>query len=465
MRRDIVSITQTKLRADSSTLPMTMIDEHAPLAFCDVLPKQVDVVVIGGGIIGISTAWFLVKNGLSVLVCEKGRIAGEQSSRNWGWVRQQGRDYAELPIVMDSLTIWDGLMEEVGEDLGFTRKGVLYLGETETDLAEYEDWLDIAKQHQLDTRLLTSREVDELIVDSPGQWLGGLYTASDGRAEPFQAVPAIARALQHKGCKIKENCAVRVLDEKAGAVCGVVTECGVVEAQAVVCAGGAWSSMFMRNAGIALPQLTVRATVARTGKAPDIFQGNAASADLAFRRRKDGGYTVALSDFAEHFLALDSCRHFSKFLPSLRASWSATRFRFSGDLMKRFSELGRWTGDAVSPFERTRVLNPPPSEWAVRQMSKRLKKRLPRLSEVTFEESWAGMIDTTPDFVPVMDEVPGKPKFYVATGFSGHGFGIGPGAGRVMADMVLGRSPAHALERFRFSRFTDGTRMVLGPVL
>ena len=85
-----------------------MIDEHAPLAFCDVLPKQVDVVVIGGGIIGISTAWFLVKNGLSVLVCEKGRIAGEQSSRNWGWVRQQGRDSAELPFVMDSLTIWDG---------------------------------------------------------------------------------------------------------------------------------------------------------------------------------------------------------------------------------------------------------------------------------------------------------------------------------------------------------------------
>ena len=133
--------------------------------------------------------------------------------------------------------------------------------------------------------------------------------------------------------------------------------------------------------------------------------------------------------------------------------------------MKRFSELRRWTGDAVSPFERTRVLNPPPSEWAVRQMSKRLKKRLPRWSDVTFEESWAGMIDTTPDFVPVMDEVPGKPNFYVATGFSGHGFGIGPGAGRVMADMVLGRPPAQELERFRFSRFTDGSRLVLGPVL
>lgn len=442
-----------------------MISEQSPVTFQDALPESVDVVVIGGGIIGISTAWFLTKTGVSVLVCEKGRVAGEQSSRNWGWVRQQCRDYAELPIVMDSLNVWDTLAQETGEDLGFTRKGVMYLAQSDAELTEYEDWLEIAKQHQLDTRILTGAEVDEFVTDNQGQWRGGLYTASDGRAEPFKAVPALARAVQRLGCKIVENCAVRTLDEQAGTVNGVVTERGTVKTQAVVCAAGAWSSTFLRNLNLDLPQLIVRATVARTAPAPDVFAGNAASSDFAFRRREDGGYTIALGGFSEHFVGADSFRHFSKFLPGLRATWRATRVRFGDGLLTRFSRPTHWSGDSVTPFEQTRVLNPPPSAQAVARMRTRLQNRLPSLSDIAFEDSWAGMIDATPDFVPVMDAMPGTRGFYLATGFSGHGFGIGPGAGRVMADMVQGRSPAHDLDRFRFSRFTDGSPIVLGPVI
>lgn len=442
-----------------------MISEQSPVTFQDALPESVDVVVIGAGIIGISTAWFLAKSGVSVLVCEKGRVAGEQSSRNWGWVRQQGRDYAELPIAMDSLNVWDTLAQETGEDLGFTRKGVMYLAQSEAELAEYEQWLEIAKQHQLDTRMLTGAEVDALITDNPGQWRGGLYTASDGRAEPFKVVPALARAAQRLGCKIAENCAVRTLDEQAGSISGAITEQGTVKTQAVVCAAGAWSSTFARNLGVDLPQLIVRATVARTAPAPDVFAGNAASSDFAFRRREDGGYTLALSGFSEHFIGADSFRYLTNFLPALRSSWRVTRVRFGNGLMQRFSQPARWDADSITPFEQTRVLNPAPSAWAVEQMRKRLAKRLPSLSDIVFEASWAGMIDTTPDFVPVMDEVSGKRGFYIATGFSGHGFGIGPGAGRVMADMVQGRAPPHDLDRFRLSRFTDGSPIVLGPVL
>ena len=444
---------------------MVMISEQSPVTFKDALPGSVDVVIIGAGIIGISTAWFLARSGVSVLVCEKGRVAGEQSSRNWGWVRQQGRDYAELPIAMDSLNIWDTLAQETGEDVGFTRKGVIYLAETEAELARHEQWLGIAKQHQLDTRLLTGPKVDELITDNPGQWRGALYTASDGRAEPSKAVPALARAAQRLGCKIVENCAVRTIDEQAGAVRGVITEHGEVKTQAVVCAAGAWSSAFARNMGIDLPQLTVRATVARTAPAPDVFAGNAAAHDFAFRRRQDGGYTLALSGFSEHFVGPNSFRYLSNFLPSLRAAWRETRVRFGDGIIERFTQPTHWDGDTVTPFERTRVLNPAPSAWAVEQMHKRLAKRLPSLSGLAFEESWAGMIDTMPDFVPVMDEAPGRRGFYIATGFSGHGFGIGPGAGRVMAEMVQGRAPAHDLDRFRWSRFTDGSAVELGPLL
>ncbi len=439
--------------------------DQSPLTFQDDLPESVDVVVIGAGVIGISTAWFLSKAGISVLVCDKGRVAGEQSSRNWGWIRQQARDPDELPIVIDSLNSWESLAAELGEDIGFSRQGVLYAAQTEAELAEHEKWLDTAQQHQLDTRMLSGAEVDALIKDKPGQWVGGMYTPSDAKAEPWKAVPALAKALQARGGLIREGCAVRSLDVQAGKVAGVVTEHGRVNAQSVVCAGGAWSTLFMANLGVNLPQLTVRATVVKTAPAPDIYAGAAALGEVAIRRRQDGGYTIASSGTNEHYVGADSFRHFFKFLPALAASSRYLRLRFGGDLLQRLRPRRRWREDEVTPFEQTRVLNPEPSARALERMRAGLKKRVPQLAELPFEEAWAGMIDVTPDVVPVMDEVADYPGLYLATGFSGHGFGIGPGAGRVMADMIMGKPAAHDLARFRMARFSDGSKMRPGPGL
>ncbi|TMV67027.1 FAD-binding oxidoreductase, partial [Thioclava sp. BHET1] len=167
------------------------ISEANPASFTDALPPKADAVVIGGGVIGVMTAWFLRRKGLSVVLCEKGRIAGEQSSRNWGWVRQQGRDAAELPIMMEASRLWPEIAKEADADLGFRREGVLYISNTEKDLAEHEAWLEIARQHQLDTRLLSRQEVLDMLPganpDWPGGLQGGLWTASDGRAEPWIA--------------------------------------------------------------------------------------------------------------------------------------------------------------------------------------------------------------------------------------------------------------------------------------
>ena len=439
--------------------------DSTPIQWQDPLPDAVDVVVIGGGVIGISTAWFLAKSGVSVLVCDKGRVAGEQSSRNWGWIRQQSRDPAELPIMIDSINTWELISKELGADIGFKRQGVLNVAATEEDLADREKWLDTAHQHQLDTRILSGAEVDDLLKDKPGQWKGALFTARDGQAEPFKAVPALAKGLREKGGLIREACAVRSIDMQHGNVAGVVTEHGYVKAQSVVCASGAWSSVFMANLGINLPQLTVRATVMRTAPAPDIYQGCASVGEVAIRRRQDNGYTVASSSTNEHFIGADSFRHFFKFLPALSASVKYINLRFHDDLIKRLLPVRRWRDDEITPFEQTRILNPTPSQKAITAMKKGLKKRLPQLSELPIEEAWAGMIDVTPDVVPVMDEISDCPGLFVATGFSGHGFGIGPGAGKVMANMVMGNRPAHNLDRFRFSRFTDGSKMMPGPGL
>ncbi len=209
----------------------------------------------------------------------------------------------------------------------------------------------------------------------------------------------------------------------------------------------------------------MRATVARTAPAPDIYAGNATLGEVAIRRRQDGGYTVASSSTNEHFISADSFRYLFKYLPALKASVRFIRLRFGDDLVTRLLPTRRWQADQVTPFEQQRVLNPEPSLKALNAMRAGLEKRVPSLGQVPFDEAWAGMIDVTPDVVPVMDEVSAYPGLFLATGFSGHGFGIGPGAGRVMADMVMGRPAAHDLSRFRFNRFYDGSPMQPGPGL
>jgi glycine/D-amino acid oxidase-like deaminating enzyme len=444
---------------------MPIPSDSSPVTFQDPLPTTVDVVVMGAGVIGISTAWFLRDAGVSVFVCEKGRVAGEQSSRNWGWIRQQGRDAAEVPIAVDSVNLWEQLSRELDEDIGFARSGVLYTARTDRELARFERWISIAERYQLDTRMLTAAEVDTLVDDNPNQWKGGMFTPSDARAEPFVAVPALARALRKRGGLIRECCAVRTLDVEAGRVSGVVTEHGRVRANTVVCAAGAWSTRFLGNLGVNLPQLTARATVARTAPCPTIYEGGATLGEVAIRRRRDGGYTVAAGSRNEHFAGRDTLRYFSDFLPAFRASTRWLDLRFGGDLLARLFPTRRWTGDDVTPFERVRVLNPEPSRDALRQMRDGLRKRVPKLADLPFEESWAGMIDVMPDVVPVMDRVAQYPGLYLATGFSGHGFGIGPGAGKVMAEMVMGKAPRHDLHRFRMARFSDGSKKEIGPGL
>ena len=193
--------------------------------------------MIGAGVIGTATAYFLARRGARVALCEKGRVAGEQSSRNWGWVRQQGRDPAELPIMMESNRLWRGLARETGEkDLAFTASGCVYLAENERELVKYEEWCDLAKQHQLDTRMLSAEEARAAVSGLEGRWTGGMLTPSDGRAEPFVAVPALARATRRLGVSITESCAVRTIETTGGQVRTVHTEHGPMRAERVVLA-------------------------------------------------------------------------------------------------------------------------------------------------------------------------------------------------------------------------------------
>src|SRR6185312_5898699 len=110
------------------------------------LPERVRVVVIGGGIIGVTTALYLAEKGHSVALCEKGRIGAEQSSRNWGWCRTMGRDAREIPLAIESLRLWRGMNERIGRETGYRQVGIAYLCETEKEIAAQESWLAEARQ-------------------------------------------------------------------------------------------------------------------------------------------------------------------------------------------------------------------------------------------------------------------------------------------------------------------------------
>ena len=442
------------------------ITEATPARFNAALPARADVVVIGGGVIGVMTAWFLRERGLSVVVCEKGRIAGEQSGRNWGWVRQQGRDPAELPIMVESLSIWKSLAATLGDRLGFRQTGVLYLARTEAEIAGFEAWTEHARAHQLDTRMMSAAEVQAMLKGAVAPWTAGLFTASDARAEPWVAVPALAEAAVEKGATIREACAVRGLDLAAGRVAGVVTEAGRIACDHVVVAAGAWSRLFLGRHGIRIPQLSVLASVAATEPMPEIFPGNAADDDFAFRRRADGGYSIAPGARHDFFIGRDAFASLGTYLPILKKDFRSTTYRLAAPrgFPDAWGTPRRWALDGTSPFERQRVLNPAPNLRTLAAVQDSFAKAFPALGRPRLKAAWAGMIDSLPDVVPIVDHAP-IPGLTIATGMSGHGFGIGPGMGRVLADVVTGRAPGHDLHRFRLARFSDGSPITPGPSL
>jgi glycine/D-amino acid oxidase-like deaminating enzyme len=435
-----------------------------PVASDETLPTRTGVVVIGGGIIGVCTAFSLAKKGVPVVVCEKGHIAGEQSSRNWGWVRKMGRDPREIPLAIEALRLWGDMNEAVGAETGYRNCGIIYLCKTQEDLAKKTAWLEAAQPYQLDTRLITGAEAKAKLPGLAGEWAGALYTESDGRGEPQMAAPAIAEAARRLGAGIVTQCAVRGIETKGGKISGVVTEKGRIACDVVVLAGGAWSSLFCGNNGIRLPQLKVLSSVMRTEPLSGAPETSASGGQFGFRKRLDGGYNIGGWSANVFDLTWDTFKFLSDFMPAIRTQRDNVRLRVGRGFIEDWQIPRHWSLDETSPFERVRTLDPEPYQPILDGAKQAIGGAFPAFKDVRIAESWGGMIDVTPDIVPVISGVDSMEGFFIATGFSGHGFGIAPGAGRLMADLVTGDTPAVDPSEYRFSRFTDGSRPGPSPV-
>ncbi|NNF17856.1 MAG: FAD-binding oxidoreductase [Gammaproteobacteria bacterium] len=421
------------------------------------IPASADVVIIGGGIVGVCTAWFLAKQGVNVTLCEKGHIAGEQSGRNWGWVRVQARDTREMPMIIDSLNIWRGLADEIGEDVGYVQTGTLFAASSDAQLEKFSAWLKVADEYGIDTRILSPEDLAQHVRGHAVTWRGAMYTATDARAEPHKATTAIARAAARKGATVLSACAVRGIETAGGRVSAVVTEHGRIRTSVVLCAAGAWSSMFCRALGVSVPQLKVRGTVVRTSGGDDVLDGNLFDDHLGIRRRQDGGYTIAHGTMLDHPITPATFRFAFKFLPALMQEHKGLRLSIGREFLDEWRTPKTWALDDISPFEKTRVLNPAPNPKVVRGIRQNMKRVFPGLASAQIVEAWAGMVETSPDVVPMIEQIASIPGFHVATGFSGHGFGIGPGAGRALAGLLTGSDTGIDLTPFRLSRFFDGT--------
>lgn len=421
------------------------------------LPPFADVVVIGGGIVGISAAYAVAKKGYSVALVEKGYFAGEQSSRNWGWVRQQNRDFRELPLAQRSLEMWGGLSEELGADTGFRRTGLIYVTNKQGDLDNWSRWAEKARDFQMHSRVLTAAEAKAMSPGSNGDWVGGIHSPTDGKAEPSLAGPVIAEGARKLGATLHQNCAARGLETTTGRVSAVVTEKGAIRTNAVLVAGGVWTSMFCRHHGIAMPLAGIRSTSFFTAPAPEITDAAIAMPDLAFRRRLDGGYTIGISGRGLLELTPQGLMYAKPFWPTFKKRHRLLTVRVGKSFFSGPEALTRWSNDSVSPFERMRTYDPPPQEELIAFALKRIPELYPQLAGIQIAHKYGGLVDFTADWLPVISAIDKLPGLHVAAGFSAHGFGIGPAAGRLAADLITGDSPIVDPTPFRYSRLVDGT--------
>ncbi|MCI9867545.1 FAD-binding oxidoreductase [Rhizobium skierniewicense] len=418
------------------------------------LPAKTTVVVIGGGIVGLTAALTLAERGIPVTVLEKGRVGAEQSSRNLGWIRKMGRAPADVPMSVESDRLWATMPERVGMDVGYRQSGIMYLARTEGEMEMHGKWLNDVSGLSLDSRLLSQNDIDGLVPGGAGQWAGGIYTASDGRAEPTLAASAIANAARRKGAVIIENCAVRTLSLSGGRVSGVVTERGEIRCDQALLAGGLWSRKFLANLGISLPTLPLILSVIRTAPMDGPTEIAVGGPDFSFRKRQDGGYTISQRGALGAPLLLDHLLIGMRYMHMLRGQRQLLRISLGKDFLRDIALPRRWSGKSKSPFEKVRTMDPAANAGLNAEAMENLTRAWPVFRNAVVEEVWAGMMDITPDSLPVVAPVAKIPGFTIASGFSGHGFGTAPAAGELAADLIMAASsPIIDPSPYRLERF------------
>lgn len=367
-----------------------------------------DVVIVGGGLMGASAAFFLRQRGLSVVLLERGLVGQQASGVNFGNVRRQGRFLPQLPLAHRSRDIWGRLPELIGHDAEFLPTGHVRIVYDDAQLAAVEKYAIDAKPWGLDLEILGRTELHKRFPFFGPEVLGGSYAPHDGHANPRLAAPAFARAAAREGAQIVENCEVLhiekgVVDFRVSAADGTT----VTAPLALVCSG-AWGGAMSASFGEPVPITPRGPTMAVTEPMPYAIVpviGVSTRIDhesVYFRQVKRGNIVFG-----------GGLRN-PAFLDDRRAS--------------------------VDPHHTLGQL-------------RELRRVLPALGRLHVLRTWSGVEGYMDDDVPIMGPSVKASGLYYAFGFCGHGFQLGPGVGDVMAELIATGTTSTPIDPFHIRRF------------
>lgn len=422
------------------------------------MEKEADVVVVGGGISGSATAYNLAKRGVKVVLLEKGEVASEGSGRTAAAVRQHGRQPPEIPLMMECIKIWEYLSEELKTDIEFVQGGNMYTAETQEQLTELEDLTRDANEQGLNCRIISAEEARRVVPPLGSPLVGAMYSPRDAHSDPVKTTVAFANAAKEYGAKIYEHCHALGVGVKGGQVDSVITSQGEIKTPVVVNAAGVWANHLAGMLGYHMPVKIIRIFLAETEPLPPTFKtwvrGPFASARQTVRGtiRFGGGYKISV---ALHDLGIEDFQDVGLWIPRF------LKFRYYVRLALERGTLARDI-KRISPFVKDKhsllfpILEPKVDRKGVALREKAFHKMMPSLSKAKVERSWAGLVDFTPDMLPVLGELSRPKGFIMAAGFSGHGYALGPITGKLISELILDSRPSLSLQAFRPSRFAEG---------
>lgn len=367
-----------------------------------------DVVVVGAGISGAASAYELATSGLKVILIDRYGPAAMASGWTLAGVRQSGRHPAELPLARRAVSMWQSLAERLDAPTHYRKRGNLRLARTPEELARLAGMVEEQRAASLDLSLLDAKQVAELAPAVSSAVLGASYCPTDGHADPQATVQAFVDAAVRAGAETRFGEDVLSIDTADGRVTGVTTSAGHIPAGRVILAAGVLGNRLLQPLGLSVPMQVRLVTAVRTVPvAPMLDQViGVANADCAGRQEVTG------------------------------------RFRFTGGSTE-------WSGE-IEDGTRPRVR--PPTR-GVADAIRLFGGVIPAMLDTPIDEVWAGLIDQTPDALPVLQSVAEPSGLVIAMGFSGHGFCLGPVTGQIAAAMAQDLPVDLPLEPFALARF------------
>jgi len=356
------------------------------------------VVVVGGGVTGLSAAWWLARSGADVLVLDKGVVGWEASGRNGG-----GASHYHSPLFHEEQRLWPLMDELLGYPTEYRRERVIF-ALTESDLAAYHGMAAEGRRLGYSVTDLDPRQVRELVPMASEANLGGVHLRYGGHANPQRTVQAYAWALQDLGGRIAQHTPASAIVHAGGRVVGVETPAGRIGCEALVIAAGPGTGFLLESVGVRLPLGYGRAEMIVTEPAPLMRIGGVDGNGLYGRQTLRGNLAFGGGPHEWIDLAPDG--------PAAR-----------------------------------------PSSPLARNLARRVAELLPGAANLRLIRSWAGVIENTPDGRPVLDRLESPANLTVAT-MSSVGFGLSPASGHAVRDLVLdGHCSFADIDKLKLDRF------------